>query len=115
MNNEMTRPWGEIQHWYANTKMPEMAALVDSVVASSYASGLFAWTSMWNLNIAQTPVEHPYTGPHLSIMPLGNGRVELRYVDTRRWDEQWHRTVTYADAFARLERFFKELNWFTQY
>ena len=89
-----------------------MLDLVEHITPSSYATGLFAWISMYDLCIAQTPVTYPYDGPYLRISPRENGELEFRYLDTAIVNKQWHRTVAGQDAFSQLERFIDQLHWF---
>jgi hypothetical protein len=89
-----------------------MLELSRHIAHSSMASGLYAWTSMWDLCIAQTEVSYPYDGPYLRVSPLFDGRIELRYLDTPEKEKQWHRVVPAKDAMARLLRFFNDLHWF---
>jgi|SRR5215471_7723046 len=114
----MILPWNQIRQHYSATAdssaaLKAMLNLVDEITASPYADGLFAWTSMHDLCIAQTRVTYPYDGPYLRISPRDNGRLEFRYLDTPSVDKQWHRTVDGDDAFRRLERFATRLHWFT--
>ncbi len=95
-----------------------MLQLVIAIEKSPYAAGLFAWQSHWDLFIAQTYIDgHLYNGPRLKISPTANSceKVEFRYIDTLDEAKQWHRVVDGADAFARLESFIQQLNWFTDY
>ena len=111
----MNRPWSEIARFYGQVETPSggaMLALVSAIQASRYTAGLFPWTSMMDLCIAQTPVIYPYDGPYLRISPISSGTVEFRYLDTCDEKKQWHRSVPVEGAFARLERFFDELHWF---
>jgi hypothetical protein len=113
----MILPWKQIRQHYAATAdssaaLKAMLNLVDEINTSPYADGLFAWTSMHDLCIAQTRVTYPYDGPYLRISPCNNGQIEFRYLDTSIVDKQWHRTVDGADAFRRLERFVNQLHWF---
>ena len=113
----MTRPWSEVREHYAATAnlsaaLTAMLSLVDEIKSSKYANGLFAWTSMHDLCIAQTAVTYPYNGPYLRVSPRENGQLEFRYLDTSITNKQWHRTVEGKDAFKRLESFIKQLDWF---
>ena len=117
MSKSMTKPWKEIHDHYrglvdAGLPFKCMSKLVGEIEASSYSQGLFAWTSMHDLCVVQTPVNYPYDGPYLRISPLTDGKLEFRYIDTYIKDKQWHRVVEGAEAFARLERFIKHLHWF---
>ena len=111
----MNRPWSEIARFYGQFDTPSgraMLAFVSKIQGSRYAAGLFGWTSMMDLCVAQTPVQYPYDGPYLRISPVSPATVEFRHIDTRDEKKQWHRTVPIDGAFARLERFFDELRWF---
>jgi len=113
----MTRPWREILDYYsglvdAGLPFQSMVILVQRIHLSAYSNGLFAWTSMQDLCIAQTPVEYPNNAPYLRISPLANDKLEFRYLDTPVEGQQWHRIVAGESAFARLERFIKHLHWF---
>lgn len=113
----MIRPWDEIRAHYAEfanagSSFQSMHKLVSEIDASDYKQGLFAWTSMHDLCIVQTPVTYPYDGPYLRISPLANGQLEFRYLDTPVKDKQWQRVVDGSAGFDRLERFLKQLHWF---
>lgn len=117
MSKSMTKSWKEIHDYYrgfvdGGLSFECMFNLIGEIGASSYSRGLFAWTSMHDLCVVQTPVTYPYDGPYLRISPLPNGQLEFRYVDTCIKEKQWHRIVNGAEAFARLERFIKQLHWF---
>jgi hypothetical protein len=116
----MTGSWSEIRRHYAHRpdralQLAPMLKLVTAIESSRYASGLFAWTSVWDLCIAQAPVAYPYSGPYLRISQQQNNKVEFRYIDSPIGRKQWSRTVEGTDAFARLESFLKQLNWFVTY
>ncbi len=113
--SEMTETWSEVRDHYSELHRPEMIALVEALAGSRYADGIFPWTSHLTLNITQAPVEFPYCGPYLRILPLAHGFMELRYIDTYFEEKQWARTVRGADVLPRLERFFQEMNWFARY
>ena len=88
-----------------------MAKLVNEIEASRFAIGLFGWTYLHDLCIAQTAVTYPYDGPYLRVSPLTNGKLEFRYIDTSTQEKQWNRTVAADKGFARLERFIHQLHW----
>jgi hypothetical protein len=116
---QMVQPWSEIRCFYADlvtssSTFSSMLDLVSEIERSKYATGLFAWTSMHDLCIVQTPVSYPYHGPYLRISTNAEGSLEFRYLDTAIENKQWHRTVEPSQAFARLERFIDQLHWFTQ-
>ena len=67
---------------------------------------------MFDLCIAQTPVSYPYDGPLLRISPVGENQIEFRYLDTRKEDKQWHRTVDAGVVLPRLIKFLDQLRWF---
>lgn len=91
-----------------------MYSFVTALESSSYAVGLFPWTSMLDLCIAQTPVEYPYNGPYLRISPKPGSVVELRYLDSWIKAKQWNRTVPAAETFHAFERFIDHLHWFAK-
>jgi hypothetical protein len=124
MTTLMVRPWATIRSFYADLvsssrlverglPVDSMLELVQAIEVSHYASGLYAWTSMHDLCIVQTPVSYPYDGPFLRVSPLIGGKLEFRYIDTFKKDRQWHRTVEGSKGFSRFERFIDELHWFT--
>src|SRR5215831_12939013 len=86
----MILSWLQIRRHYAETADSSVALkailnLVDEITASQYADGLFAWTSMHDLCIAQTCVTYPYDGPYLRISPRDYGQLEFQYLTRRRW------------------------------
>jgi hypothetical protein len=114
----MTKPWPAIVAHYeqctdGEASLQALLALSRHIADSPMASRLYAWTSLWDLCIAQTEVSYPYDGPYLRVSPLFNGHIELRYLDTPEKDGQWHRVVPAGDALARLLKFFNELHWFS--
>ena len=117
MNGTMTRPWHEIVERYSgfngdNRSIHALHDLALRIADSPYRNGFFAWTSMWDLCIAQTEVSYPYDGPFLRISPISDDRVELRFIDTRDRCRQWHREVPAEEAYDRLEKFLvRDLKW----
>ncbi len=113
----MIRTWAEIRRHYAEPPTFDwtdgMLALIDHISGSHLASGLFAWTSMHDLCIAQVPAKYPYIGPYLRISPVKDGRLEFRYNDTEVRKKQWSREVEAADAVRRFNLFISQLNWST--
>jgi hypothetical protein len=91
-----------------------MLELAELIANSRLASGLFGWTSMFDLFITQTEVAYPYDGPRLRVAPLlPDGQlVELRYVDTPEADAQWSRTVEAALVVPQFLKFLDQLHWF---
>jgi hypothetical protein len=113
----MVVSWIEIRNYYValvdgSAPLDSMLLLVSEIERSRFAQGLYAWTSMCDLCIVQTPVSYPYHGPYLRISPRSDGKLEFRYVDTYNESKQWHRTVEGRDGFSRLERFIDQLHWF---
>lgn len=113
----MIRPWNEIRDQYAalvraGGSLRAMHELVRQIGSSRYKDGIFAWTSAYDLCIVQQPVNHPYNGPYLRVSPVHDDQLEFRYVDTPFQEQQWCRVVAGPFAFARLERFFEQLDWF---
>ena len=126
----MTKPWPIIVSRYRDYKGedPSILALLtlsEYIENSNLANSLFAWTSMFDLCITQTEVEHPYYGPYLRISPIGygpytpksaseNGKIEFRYIDTFVTEKQWHRTVSPEEVVLQLSKFLKQLHWISE-
>jgi hypothetical protein len=113
----MTQPWPQIVAHYADysgeqRSIRALAGLARQISESPLAKGLFAWTSMFDLCIVQTPVSYPYDGPLLRITPVSEDRIEFRYLDTLDKAKQWHRTVGADQALPRLIKFLDQLRWF---
>jgi len=113
----MTEDWTSIVARYAEAPTSDasingVAALARHIRETSLSSGLFGWTSMFDLCITQTEALNPHDGPYLRISPLPDGMVEFRYLDTRIAEQQWQRTVPAAECVARLRGFLAQLHWF---
>jgi hypothetical protein len=113
----MTQPWPQIVARYQDYKGNErsiraLETLARQIDQSPLAKGLFAWTSMFDLCIVQTPASYPYDGPLLRISPIGESQIEFRYLDTVRKDSQWHRTVDADHVLPRFIKFLDQLCWF---
>ena len=113
----MTRPWDQILAHYAECKadsrsVRSLEALVRRICESELRKGLFAWTSMLDLCIAQTEVSYPYNGPYLRLSPVTKDQIEFRYVDTLNEQRQWRQTVDAEEAWSRLVMFLDRLRWF---
>ena len=119
MTQPMTRPWEGIRENYMEfvtrhgLPLHAMVRLIERI-EQSQLQALFAWTSMHDLCVVQTPVSHPYDGPYLRISPLFNGTIEFRYIDTYVKEQQWRRVVSEDAAFERLLGFTDQLHWFTR-
>ena len=114
----MTQPWEKIRELYAESvknglPLAAVHRLVDQI-EQSHLRSLFAWTSMHDLCIVQTPVACSYNGPFLRVSPLFDGTLEFRYIDTYVKDKQWHRVVNEECGFERLLHFTDQLHWFTR-
>jgi hypothetical protein len=115
----MVRSWSELKRQYEDyvvslSELRGMIQLIEDIEASPYARGIWAWTSMHDLCVAQMPITDPLrAAPYLRISPLRDGNIDFRYVDTAIKDRQWHRVVPVGVAFSRLERFFHQLHWFS--
>ena len=113
----LVKPWDAIQGHYASValRVPSarhMEQLVVAIRGSRYVEGLFAWTSMFDLCIVQTPATYPYQGPLLRVSPNEDGELLFRYEDTPDKSKQWQRSVPGDAGFAMLEHFFTQLGWF---
>ena len=113
----MTQPWDQVVARYEDFKgehrsIRALETLTRRIRESSLSKGLFAWTSMFDLCIVQTPVSYPYDGPWLRISPISADQVEFRYLDTFEKAQQWHRTVDADQVWPRLIKFLDQLRWF---
>jgi hypothetical protein len=117
--NPLNKPWPQNVARYEMYSGPDasvagMLALTRFIADSRLATGLYAWTSMFDLCITQTPVTHPYDGPFLRVSPQFNGKIEFRFIDTHQKELQWHRVVDAGDAIPRMVSFLDQLRWFTK-
>jgi hypothetical protein len=115
----LTKDWASIMVRYAEAPTSDasingVATLARHIQATELSTGLFGWTSMFDLCITQTEVSNPYTGPYLRIKPLSDGMVEFRYLDTQIEEQQWKRTVPASETVARLRGFLAQLHWFAE-
>ncbi len=113
----MTQPWPQIVARYEEytgdvRSIQALGRLARQISESPLANGLFAWTSMFDLCIVQTPVSHPYNGPWLRIASISEHQIEFRYLDTFERTQQWHRTVDAEHAWPRFITFLDQLRWF---
>jgi len=65
-------PWANIRDYFGelanlSVSFEAMANLVTEIERSRYKEGLFGWTSMHDLCIAQTSVTYPHFEPYLRI------------------------------------------------
>lgn len=115
----MTRPWDEIEktieeHLEHDLKLGFMLDFVREIKSSKYVTGLYAWTSMFDICIVQNEVTYPYDGPQLRVSPKFNGKVEFRYIDTYIKEKQWKRVVNENEVFPMLEKFIDQLHWYVK-
>ncbi len=117
----MSKSWSDILDYYRQRRasvpvspfhgalggIEQLAAYIEG---SPLKSGLFGWTSMFDLCIQQGDHE-PYSGPYLRISPLHSGDVEFRYVDTFVKNRQWYRQVPSEVTVERLIGFLDQLHW----
>jgi hypothetical protein len=89
-----------------------LETLARQISESTLSTGLFAWTSMFDLRITQMPVSVPYLGPLLQVSPFDEHHLEFRYLDTFNKDDQWYRIVDADQALPRLISFLDQLRWF---
>jgi len=114
----VNQPWPEIVARYTeytgdSESVLALRELTRKIAGSQIAHGLFGWTSMFDLCIAQTPVSYPYDGPYLKMSPQESGQVEFRYVDTREEEKQWSRTEAPEQVERRFLKFLEQLHWVT--
>ena len=115
----MNKPWPASVSHYREYKIEAPAvqallALSEHIAQSQLSDGLYAWTSMFDLCITQTPVTYPYNGPFLRVSPARDGLIEFRYIDTFETENQWHRTVSPAETIPRFLKFLAQLHWFSR-
>lgn len=115
----MNQPWPSIVEQYQgyageSESIRAVSDLCDHIASGPLSNALFAWTSMFDLHIVQTPVEYPYEGPRLLVSPRLDGQVEFRYVDTPAVDRQWVRSEKPEMVVARLHEFLRQLRWVTE-
>ena len=109
----MPRSWGDIHEFY-DSMLPSIPwlhgilKLVERIEDSPHASHLYAFTSMQDLCITQTPTSDP---PYLRISARKDASLEFRFIDTYIAEQQWHRVVSPTEGFARLESFMSQLHW----
>lgn len=89
-------------------------ALSEFVASSDLAVGLYGWTAMWDLCLAQTPVMSPHNEPILKISPCSATQLQFRYLDAQVTGKQWHLIVDASEAIPRLLRFLDDLRWFSR-
>jgi hypothetical protein len=113
----MTTPWPDIVAFYRKCEgvtraIDTVGALARQIGEGPLAGGLFAWTSMHDLCIAQHPTSWPPDCSVLRVSPISENQLEFRYLDTSVEARQWHRTVDADDAMRRLLEFLDQLRWF---
>jgi hypothetical protein len=111
------KPWSVNISQYEESELQDetvkqMAVLTRFIGDSHLANGLFAWTSMWDLCITQTPVTYPYDGPYLKVSPMFNGFIEFRFIDTPATGKQWFRRAASNEAIPCFLKFLDQLRWF---
>lgn len=116
----MIKGWSDIKRSYEElvafgVPVSGMLHLVEEIESSRYHQGIRGWTSMHDLAISQSVQwTYPDIEPYLRISPRYDGHMEFRYIDTYITARQWVRIVDESNAFARLERFFDQLHWFSR-
>jgi hypothetical protein len=114
--NRKHQSWGEIKDRYLEVKASapwanDMIALVDHIASSQFAIGLFPWTSMFDLCIAQSSSSYSDSVPFLRISPTRDGKIEFRYFDTFIRERQWSRVVESQYAKEQFDKFVEQLHW----
>jgi hypothetical protein len=115
----LTKDWASIVARYAEAPTSDasingVATLARHIRDTELSSGLFGWTSMFDLCITQTEVFYPYTGPYLRVKPQPAGMVEFRYLDTQIEKQQWQRSIPASETVTRLRSFLVQLHWFAE-
>ena len=81
----MNRTWREVAE---GMRGGPLGPLAKTLASSRYAAGLYPWTSVTSLCVAQTPTTYPLPAAYLKMTPAAAGKVEFRYVDTPRRERQ---------------------------
>lgn len=115
-----TEPWHEITEFYRslakeNPVFQPMIRLAEQIEESRYAHGLYAWTSMYTLCIAQTP--EPDLDREVLRISLDTHRSALvldfqETASTLPKYQHWVRRCPPNEGFSRLERFLQLKKWF---
>jgi hypothetical protein len=110
-----TSPWSNTATFYrSRSDFVPMLHLVERIIASPYVHGLYANTSMWTLQIVQTP-EYDPDGEILRIQydpALREFTFELQETTSTLY-KRWSRKCSAHSAFQTFERFLKLKKWFT--
>lgn len=124
------RPWTDIVEFYRSLQsgdgewlMP-MTRFVEQISTSAYGGGLYGYTSMTVLGIAQTSevVERQERLlVRYKIGSEGQGRFQMALTDALAWlsesppthrgQESWFRECSEVDAFPTFEKFVKHVGW----
>lgn len=113
----MIRKWNDISSDYErlssnDNNLLSIYNLVVSIRDSKYSTHIYGWTSVCDLYIVQSEVNHPYDGPKLLVRQLESKKLEFRYIDTFKTERQWSRVFEGSDGFRKLEKIFFDLHWF---
>ncbi|HIC81874.1 MAG TPA: hypothetical protein EYH07_17545 [Kiloniellaceae bacterium] len=114
-------PWPDVVEHYrepvedkGQDSFAPMLELARVIVKSPYAAGLVAYTSVWDLIIAQSEANFWY-GPYLRIEldPWKTKRFTFTYSERLDSRDPWSRTAAADEGFDVLERFLlKRARWF---
>jgi hypothetical protein len=114
--NRLENSWPSVVEHYLSYdgESPAVHALGElaaHIANSAIAQGLFAWTSVYDLCIAQKPNSQPYACAYLRIGVLTNGQVEFRFFDNPLKGQQWTRIEPPDRVKERLYDFLRQLCW----
>jgi len=117
-----TESWQRIAEFYRSLSAEHpvfqpMTQLAERIEASPYAKGLYAWTSMHTLCIAQTA--EPDSDKEVLRISLDTreGALILDFQETASQlpkYQHWTRRCPPEEGFSRLERFLRLKNWFVE-
>lgn len=115
----VNKPWSSIVercrgHTGKSRSIRAVEAMFAHIANGPLATALFAWTSMFDVCITQTPVAYPCDGPFLLVSPRLDGQVEFRYIDTREKEKQWVRVEKPERGVSRLHLFLRQLKWVSE-
>lgn len=90
-----------------------MIKLVNHIADSDLGPVLYAWTSMHELCIAQTPTSEAQFGPYVKFKPKAESEIELSLVNTYITERQWRRVAHASEVIPRYEALLDQLRWRT--
>lgn len=116
---EKSKTWDEVIEYYKQLNespkwdIQPMIDFVEQIAESKYAQGLYPIISKYSLIIGQTPEVDPYRS--VLEVEFFDGRFYFVYVDSGIETHLWKRDCSSREAFALLDEFIHQLDWFIEY